>query len=114
MAIVVANNLSGVEPDGKDTIAVWRGTALGSPYKPGDHCIYLKRIVDKDGLAEAYKAWFDYMVNLPSPHMVDVLDHIAQRHVEGHTVTLVQAVTDNHGHVIRDFIINRLKELGYE
>lgn len=115
MPIEVVNRYHGHEPDGQNNIAIYRGKPLGNPYRIGDYSTFLKKTVTREDAIEAYKIWFDYQVQLGNISVQAALDEIAHKHLDGHEVKLICYCKPKHCHgdIIKQFIEDRLKEMGY-
>lgn len=97
------------EPDGITKISIMRGTPLGNAYKIGLQGPDGNTLENKQDVQNAYRVWFQYMLDTQVPHFIEELDTIAFKLLDGHDVYLIE-MNEYHGEVIKQIIEDQINE----
>lgn len=115
--ITVQNRYKGFEPNGVNNIPIYRSTPLGNPFKIGEPNSNTGNLCQtRDDVILAYEMWLFSQIKLGNQAVINALDEIAYKHLDGEEVNLICYCKPAkcHGDIIKAVIYNRLKELGYE
>lgn len=87
-----------------DAIYIGRGSALGNPYPVNEY--------GRDNCIEMYKVWLDDQIKTGNEHVIDALDHIANKVIRRENVKLLCFCKPKacHGDVIKKAILDKIKE----
>lgn len=112
--INIVNRYKGFEPDGINNIPIYRGHPLGNPFKiGGQNSVSGAGIMNRDDVILAYENWLFSQLKAGNPVVIQALDQIAHKHMQGHEVNLICYCKPQkcHGDIIKAVIENKIKEI---
>lgn len=114
MSITVVNRYVNSEPDGINRIYIGRGSPLGNPFKIGAQASHdASVIMTRDDVMLAYEQWLWSQIRARNPVVIQALDDIAFKHLDGHDVKLVCFCKPAkcHGDLIKHVIEARIQSM---
>lgn len=99
---------------GPGVMKITRSTPLSNAFKLGDTNVLSRNVItDGEGMAEAYAHWLGYQIRLHNRIVVQALDEIAYRELDGDDTILICPCgrPTCHGYIIKDVVETKLREL---
>ncbi len=113
--ITVVNKYCGHIHDGKNNISIMRSYPLGNPFKIGEQSATSgNKIMDRADVIQAYKDWLRHCIEAQYPSIINALDDIAHKVMDGQDVNLICCCKPAacHGDHIKELIEGKLNETG--
>lgn len=103
---------SPLEPDGENNISIMKDSSLAQCFKIGECFCHKPAVIQtKADVQEAYEHLLRSKIEWQCPHIIKILDHIAFKTLDGHTVNLIGLGDIEHGYVIKKIIEEKIDEI---